>query len=66
MQTQQLLKELSTLYQLKLTPTVLDILKATATRFVKATYVSGSGLAIVIMVMVLETVTLVGARCPVL
>jgi hypothetical protein len=42
-QNQRLLKELFTLHQCKPTPFVTAILKATVTKFLKVTYVWGSG-----------------------
>ena len=64
-QNQRLLKELFTLNRPKSTPFVTAILKATVTRFQKVTYVWGSGLAGV-TVIVSEMVILVGIPCLVL
>ncbi len=47
-------------------PIVTAILKATVTRFLKVTYVWGSGLVSVRVVIVSEMVILVGIRCLVL
>ncbi len=64
-QSQRQLKELFTFHRPKATPIVTAILKVIVTRFLKVTYVWGSGLASV-RVQVSEMVILVGSRCLVL
>ena len=64
-QSQQQLKELFTFHRPKTTPIVTAILKGIVTRFLKVTYVWGSGLTTV-RVTALEMVILVGSRCLVL
>jgi hypothetical protein len=63
--SQRLSKELFTFNRPKSIPFVIAILKATVTRFLKVTYVWGSGLESV-RVMVSEIVALVGIPCLVL
>ncbi len=63
--SQRLSKEFFTLNRPKSSPIVTAILKATVTRFLKVTYVWGSGLESV-RVMASEMVILVGSRCLVL
>ena len=64
--SQRLLKEFTTLNRPRSIIIAIAILKAIATRYRKVTYVSGSGMANVQLVNVLEIVTLVGAQCPIL